>query len=224
MIKDLSDFSRNLLLSIDILPIPTEEAVREVQSRILGVETDITRWQQRQNRQNNFTATVPYDLEQMRTESKDLLEDLTARDQRLMFACVTLVHIADSLEQLDADTQTLQSIAQEKLCGFSVLRYQQEDGLNTVLPYGLRRIHALRTLTTESCAVLMPFRAQEIQDPVLALRVDDDNIVVGGQRDICDGIFHRYGLTGTGPLETASTISTRLICRTAMRTAKIPSP
>ena len=132
MIKDLSDFSRNLLLSIDILPIPTEEAVREVQSRILGVETDITRWQQRQNRQNNFTATVPYDLEQMRTESKDLLEDLTARDQRLMFACVTLVHIADSLEQLDADTQTLQSIAQEKLCGFSVLRYQQEDGLNTV--------------------------------------------------------------------------------------------
>ena len=134
--QDLSDFSRNLLLYIDILPIPTEEAVREVQSRILGVETVITRWQQRQNRQNNFTATVPYDLEQMRTESKDLLEDLTARDQRLMFACATLVHIADSLEQLDADTPTLQSIAQEKLCGFSVLRYQQEDGLNTVLPYG----------------------------------------------------------------------------------------
>ncbi|MCQ4720854.1 TraE family protein, partial [Flavonifractor plautii] len=40
-----------------------------------------------------------------------------------------------------------------------------EDGLNTVLPYGLRRIKALRTLTTESTAVLMPFRAQEIQDP-----------------------------------------------------------
>ncbi len=54
----------------------------------------------------------------MRTESKDLLEDLTARDQRLMFACVTLVHIADTLEQLDADTQTLQSIAQEKALRF----------------------------------------------------------------------------------------------------------
>ena len=110
MIKDLSDFSRNLLLSIDILPIPTEEAVREVQSRILGVETDITRWQQRQNRQNNFTATVPYDLEQMRTESKDLLEDLTARDQRLMFACVTLVHIADSLTR----TRKLCSLSRRK--------------------------------------------------------------------------------------------------------------
>ena len=201
MIKDLSAFSRNLLLSIDILPIPTEEAVREVQSRILGVETDITRWQQRQNRQNNFTATVPYDLEQMRTESKDLLEDLTARDQRLMFACVTLVHIADSLEQLDADTQTLQSIAQEKLCGFSVLRYQQEDGLNTVLPYGLRRIHALRTLTTESCAVLMPFRAQEIQDPgglYYGVNAISKNLLICDRKRLISPHAFYLGVSGSG--------------------------
>ncbi|MEG2330563.1 VirB4-like conjugal transfer ATPase, CD1110 family, partial [Anaerorhabdus sp.] len=36
--------------------------------------------------------------------------------------------------------------------------------LNTVLPIGLRKIHALRTLTTESLAVLNPFRVQEIMD------------------------------------------------------------
>ena len=43
MISALSDFPRNLMLSIDILPIPTDEAVREIQSRIMGIETDITR-------------------------------------------------------------------------------------------------------------------------------------------------------------------------------------
>ena len=48
---------------------------------------------------------------------------------------VTLVHIADSLEQLDADTDALFAIGREHLCQFSVLRYQQEDGLNTVLPW-----------------------------------------------------------------------------------------
>ena len=52
----------------------------------------------------------------------------------MMFAVVTLVHIADSLEQLDADTDALLSIGREHLCQFSALRYQQEDGLNTVLP------------------------------------------------------------------------------------------
>lgn len=54
MISDLSDFSRSLILSIDILPVPTDEAVKEVQSQILGIETDITRWQQRQNQQEQF--------------------------------------------------------------------------------------------------------------------------------------------------------------------------
>ena len=67
------------MLSIDILPIPTDEAVKEVQSRILGIESDITRWQQRQNDKNNFTATVPYELEQLRGETKEFLDDLSTR-------------------------------------------------------------------------------------------------------------------------------------------------
>ena len=165
MISELSDFSRSLMISIDILPIPTDEAVRDVQSQILGIETDISRWQQRQNAKNNFTATIPYELEQTRAETREFLDDLTTRDQRMTFVVVTLVHIADTLQELDADTESLIAIGREKICGFSVARYQQEDGLNTVLPYGLRRVKVMRTLTTESTAVLMPFRAQEIQDP-----------------------------------------------------------
>lgn len=164
MISDLSDIARNLVISIDLIPTPTDEAVREIQSQILGIETDITRWQQRQNAKNNFTASVPYELEQFRAEAKEYLDDLTSRDQRMIFAVVTLVHTADSLEQLDADTETILSLGREHLCTFSVLNYQQEGGLNTVLPYGLRRIKAIRTLTTESVAVMIPFKSQEIQD------------------------------------------------------------
>lgn len=164
MITALTDFPRNLVLSIDILPVPTDEAVKEIQSRILGVETDITRWQQKQNANNNFSARIPYDLEQLRNETTEFLDDLTERDQRMMFATVTLAHFADTLEELDADTETLISIGNGKLCQFGILRFQQEDGLNTVLPYGLRRIRATRTMTTESVAVLMPFKVQEISD------------------------------------------------------------
>ena len=31
---------------------------------------------------------------------------------------------------------------------------------------------------------------------VLTLCVNNDNVVVGGQRDVSDGIFHCYGFTG----------------------------
>ena len=152
MITGMADFPRTLVLSIDLLPVPTDEAVRDVQSQIMGIESDITRWQQRQNARNNFTATVPYELEQQRAETKEFLDDLSTRDQRMVYANVTLLHMADTLDQLNADTETLLS---KSLCDFSILRYQQEDGLNTALPYGLRSIDVTRTLTTEAAASLM---------------------------------------------------------------------
>lgn len=149
MITSMADFPRTLVLSIDLLPVPTDEAVRDVQSQIMGIESDITRWQQRQNARNNFTAVVPYELEQQRAETKEFLDDLSTRDQRMVYANVTLLHMADTLEQLNADTETLLS---KSLCDFSILRYQQEDGFNTALPYGLRSIDVTRTLTTEAAA------------------------------------------------------------------------
>ena len=36
---------------------------------------------------------------------------------------------------------------------------------------------------------------------IFALGVDDDNVVVGGQRDVCDGIFHCHGFARTGHAE-----------------------
>ena len=107
MFSELTELNRNLMLSIDVIPIPTDEAVREVERLLLGVETNITGWQRRQNQNNNFSAAVPYDMELQRKESKEFLDDLTTRDQRMMFAVVTMVITADTKEQLDLDTETV---------------------------------------------------------------------------------------------------------------------
>ena len=163
MINELTGLDRTMMLSIDVIPVPTDEAVREMQNRLLGVETNVTNWQRRQNSSQNFSAVVPYDLEQQRKETREMLDDLTTRDQRMFYAVVTLVHLADSKKQLDSDTKTLQSIARTHLCQLTTLHWQQAEGLDTALPLGLRRIDALRTLITESLAVLIPFKAQEIR-------------------------------------------------------------
>ena len=80
----------------------------------------------------------------------------------MMFALLTMVHTAETKEQLDNDTEALLTTAKKHLCQFAVLKYQQMDGLNTALPFGVRKINAMRTLTTESLAVFIPFRVQEI--------------------------------------------------------------
>jgi len=164
MIDELTSLNKDMMLSIDIAPIPTDEAVREVENRLLGVETNITNWQRRQNKNNNFSAVIPYDMELQRKEAKEFLDDLTTRDQRMMLVIITMVITADSKEELDNVTEALKTIAQNRMCQIATLNYQQMDGLKTVLPIGVRKINAFRTLTTESLAVFMPFKVQEIQD------------------------------------------------------------
>lgn len=96
---------------------------------------------------------------------KEYMTDLTSRDQRMMLSVLTIVHLADTKAELDADTDALLKVAADHMCQMAVLRYQQLDGLNTALPIGTRKIDTFRTLTTESLAVFMPFKVQEIQEP-----------------------------------------------------------
>ena len=61
-ISVLCDLDRSMMLSIDILPVPTDEAARQMQNTLLGVETNIANWQRKQNAANNWSATIPYDM------------------------------------------------------------------------------------------------------------------------------------------------------------------
>ena len=201
MVAELTDLNRNLMLSIDIVPVPTDEAVKEAESRLLGVETNITNWQRKQNQNNNFSATVPYDMEQQKREMKEFLDDLTTRDQRMMFAVLTIVHTADTKEALDNDTEALLTTARKHLCQFAVLKFQQMDGLKTVLPFGVRKIDAIRTLTTESLAVFMPFRVQDIYHEngiYYGQNVISKNMIIGDRKQLLNGNEFILGVSGGG--------------------------
>ena len=206
MVAELTDLNRNLMLSIDVIPIPMDEAIREVENRRLGVETNITNWQRRQNNNNNFSAVIPYDLEQQRKESKEFLDDLTTRDQRMFVCVLTMVLITDTKEELDTDTESLLTTARKHLCQLSILNYQQKDGLNTVMPYGTRNINALRTLTTESLAVFMPFRVQEINHNngiSYGVNVISKNMIIANRKELLNGNSFILGVSGAGKSFTA---------------------
>lgn len=200
-ITELTELNQNIILSIDIRPVTMDEAVREVEKRVLGVETNITNWQRRQNSNNNFSAIVPYDLEQQRQESREFLNDVTSRDQRMIFATVTVAHTAATKEQLDADTESLLSTARKNLCQLAPLSFQQLDGLNTVLPFGHTKIHAVRTLTTESLAVLMPFKVQEVQDRggiYYGQNAISSNLILCLKENLQNYSAFRLGVPGSG--------------------------
>ena len=201
MIAELTDINRNMMMSIDVIPVPMDEAIREAENRRLGIETNITNWQRKQNANNNFSAIIPYDMEIQREQSKEFLDDLVIRDQRMFLSVLTMVHTAETKEQLDNDTETILTIARKNLCQFAILKFQQIDGLNTALPIGIRKIDSLRTLTTESLAVFMPFRVQEIKHDngiYYGQNVISKNMIIADRKKLLNGNSFILGVSGSG--------------------------
>ena len=127
IVAALTNIPPNMMLSIDIISIPLEEAIKEAEKRLLGVETNIANWQRRQNENLNFSSIVPYDMDAQRNESREILSDLTTRDQQMMQAVVTMVLTADSKEELERETETLLRCFPSKL----ILKMRGSTGSQT---------------------------------------------------------------------------------------------
>ncbi len=216
-IAELTDMNRNMMLSIDVLSVPTDEAIREVENKLLGVETNITNWQRKQNQNNNFSAVIPYDMELQRNKTKEFLADLTTRDQRMMLCLITLAISSDSKEQLDLDTESIQAVAKGRHCQMAVLKWQQSDGLNTVLPFGVRKIDCFRTLNTESLAVFLPFKTQEIMDQggiYYGENAISHNLIMCNKENLLNQSSFLLGVPGSGKSFSAKELITFLMLNT----------
>ncbi|MBR2786705.1 MAG: ATP-binding protein [Clostridia bacterium] len=203
MVTELTELNKNMMLSIDIIPVPQDEAVKEAENRRMGIETNITNWQRKQNANNNFSAIIPYDMEQQRAESKEFLDDLTTRDQRMFLVVITMVITADKKQELDNTKDDIEQIAGKGLCQMGTLKFQQLDGLNQVLPIvsDFNNIKALRTLTTESLAVFMPFKVQEIRHEggiFYGQNVISKNMIIADRNQLLNGNSFTLGVSGSG--------------------------
>ena len=201
LVHDLMELPRQMVLSIDTEPMNTQEASKMLQKLAMRVESDITRWQQRQNNNNNFSAEIPYEFRQMREVVAEYQDDITLNDQRIMLTTTTIIHMADTLEQLNADTEALQATAGGFGCTLSILKYQQDIGLDTVLPYGLRSVVQQRTLLTKSASILTPFSAQEIQQTggiCYGNNAVSGNMILANRATLLNGNGIRLGVSGAG--------------------------
>lgn len=206
MISELTDISKNLMLSIDIQPVQTDEAIKEAENRLLGIETNITNYIRKQAENNNYLASIPYDLEKQREEAREFLNDLMTRDQRMFLAVITIVITADTEKELETTTDSIKTTARKHLCQLGVLNFQQLDGLNTALPIGDSKIETLRTLTTESLAVFMPFKVQEVQHTngiYYGQNAISKNMILLDRKQLLNGNSFILGVSGSGKSFTA---------------------
>ena len=202
MITELTELNKNIMLSIDCMPMNVDTAIKKVQNIQMDVESLVNHWNEKQNRNNNFLSVLPTDLEHQRKETKEFLEDLQLRDQKMFYGIITMIITAENKEELEDSTYTLKRIAQKNSCNFGVLKYFQADGLDTVLPVGFQKIPATRTLITESLASFMPYNVQEIRHKNGIFygqnAISKNMIFINKKEDLQNGNSFILGVSGSG--------------------------
>lgn len=111
----------------------------------------------------------------------------------------------------------LRVFAVQDMCQMATLKYQQTDGLGTVLPIGLRKINAFRTLTTESLAVFMPFKVQEIMDKggiYFGENAISHNLIMCNKENLLNQSAFLLGVPGSGKSFSAKELITFLMLNT----------
>ena len=88
------------------------------------------------------------------------MDDVRENDQCLFYVGVTIILMADSKKELESITETVETIGKRNSCTIDVHYLKQREALNTALPIGVRQVETMRTMLSQSLAVLMPFYVQ----------------------------------------------------------------
>jgi len=198
---ELTDFSINMVLTVNIKPIEPHIALKMVKRQITGMEANKIEYQKRSLRGGYLEAFIPYDLRNSLEEAQALLDDIVNKNQKLYLTNIVLMHLADTKEDLDKETELINSVARKYLCQIGVLNYQQEDGLNSALPFGLNSLKVDRCLTTESTAIFIPFTSQELIQPdgmYYGLNAVSRNLIMFNRKSLKNANGFILGSPGSG--------------------------
>ena len=137
-------------------------------------------------------------------QKADLEETITnvrENDESMFFVGVTMVVMAKTKDELDATTETVETVARSAGCAIDTCQYKQREALNTVLPIGVRQIETMRTMLTQSLAVLMPFNVMELNDKggiYYGVNQISKNLNIGNRKKLLNGNGFIFGVSGSG--------------------------
>ena len=162
ILADITSLNSNMVTSIQYTSVPADKALKIVKTQMININASMIERQKKASQSGYGIDLISPELQKAQEEANELLQDLTSKNQKMFLINLVVVHFADSMEALNLDTESIQTIARRSMCEIKKLLGQQENGLATALPLCNNKLAIERTLTTESVSVFMPFVSQEL--------------------------------------------------------------
>lgn len=200
-LNEITSLPVHSITSIDVVPIPKDMTTKILQKKYLGIESDIIKQQRVRNKNNDFSSEISYNKRIEKKEIEEVMDDVRENDQCLYYVSVTVILMADTKEELDSMTETVETIGKRNSVTIEEHYLKQRESLNTALPIGVRQVETMRTMLTQSLAVLMPFNVQELNDRqgcYYGINQVSKNINIGNRKKLINGNGFVFGVPGSG--------------------------
>lgn len=201
LLTELTDLNFNMMFTMNINPIEPDEAVKLIKNQIMGMESNKMDFQKSSSREDMYMPFIPFELRKNLAEAEELLDSVISGNQRLFLANFIILINEETKEKLDENTERIKDTARKFLCQIGTLNYQQEDGINSVLPLGLNEVQVDRCLTTNSTAVFMPFHAQDMVEKdgrFYGINKATKNVIVVNRKNLKNSNGFVLGTSGSG--------------------------
>lgn len=201
IVKELSSLSCNMSLSV-MYRIPSQKkSVKMVKDKITSIDADLINYQKKASEGGYSADLISPELKRAKSEADSLLSEVMSKNQKIVYTTVMVTIYAQTLEQLDELSMSLQSKANDFLCQMKVLRSLQLPSFYSTLPLGNLFIDIDRVLTTDSASVFFPFNMNEILDKngvFYGLNAISQNMIVYNRKDskLANGVI--LGQAGSG--------------------------
>ena len=123
-----------IVLSIDITPVETEDAMREIEASQMKIDSEKYRANRRNVENLDFMATISPRNQQQEKYTAEIRNAICEGDQQVFMVLLSVAYFADTPDELRQETDALQSAAANFNCRFTEMRFQQENCFNTAMP------------------------------------------------------------------------------------------
>jgi len=142
-------------IGFHIHPIDTATVLKQLRKKVTEIQAELTERESKGLIRDPAIETAYHDLEKLR----DSL--ITARERMFKFGLYLTVYSDKEKELRELET-SLRSILESRMIYIKPSLYQQREGFNSSLPYGLDQLKVYTSMNTETLSSCFPFTSFDL--------------------------------------------------------------
>lgn len=201
---ELSSLTACSAFSIDYVPVDRKLTKKVLETKYMGIENMISKQADRRLQQKNFVSETSYGLRAEKDEIQEMLDVVRKDGQRFFWVGVSMVIVADTMDELDELTTSVEQTCDSAGCKMCIAigTEEQRKCFNTALPVGVRNFSQMRAMFTQSAAGFVPFATMDIMETdspfYYGVNKESRNPILANRKKLMNPHGFVFGKSGSG--------------------------